>query len=112
MLLAVVLSATVSGGPGGAGFDPLTTWLIGQGTLGVIIGGLVVALRRESARADAERDNAIAAVAAERARADAAVAAERLMVTAFLDRVVPALTESTAATRELAYARRTHDHER
>jgi hypothetical protein len=107
MMSAAVAVAAAAGDPG---FDPLTTWLIGQGTLGVIIIGLAYALRRESARADTERVNGAAAVAAERARADAAVAAERLMVATFLDRVVPALTESTAATRELAEARRARGH--
>jgi hypothetical protein len=107
MLAALVAAAAGAAAPG---LDPLTTWLVGQGTLGVIIGGLIFALRKESARADTERINGAAAVASERARADAAVAAERLMVSTFLDRVVPALTESTSATRELAEARRTRGH--
>jgi hypothetical protein len=108
-MLAVV-AATAAAASGSPGFDPLTTWAIGQGTLGIIIIGLVYALRKESARADTERTNGAAAVAAERARADAAVAAKDVMVDTFLNRIVPALTESTSATRELAEARRMHGH--
>lgn len=95
-MLAVVAAVAAATGAS-PGFDPLTTWLIGQGTLGVIIAGMAYALRKESARADSER-----------ARADRADASKDVMVAAFLDRVVPALTDSTSATRELAEARRTH----
>lgn len=97
--MAAVAAAAAAAGSGGPGFDPLTTWLIGQGTLGVIIIGMAYAIRKETARADTER-----------ARADAAVAAKDAMVDTFIDRVIPALTESTSATRELAEARRMRGH--
>jgi hypothetical protein len=99
-VLSVAAVAAAAAATGSSpGFDPLTTWLIGQGTLGVIIIGMAYAIRKESARADSER-----------ARADRAEAAKDAMVDTFIDRVIPALTESTSATRELAEARRMRGH--
>jgi hypothetical protein len=92
-MLAVVAAVVTTASP--AGGTDVMTWLIAQGPLGIICVGLIIALRKESNRADSER-----------ARADAADAGKDAMVSAFIERIVPALTESTAATRELADVRR------
>lgn len=92
---AVLTMAAAGSGPS---TGDVVTYLLAQGPIGIIAAGLLVALRRESKRADTERS-----------RADAAVAGKDLMVTAFLEKIVPALTEAASATRELADARRRHD---
>ena len=76
------------------GFEPMA-WLVAQGPLGIICAGLLFALKRESKRADTER-----------ARADGERAGKDLLVERFLTDLVPALSESTSAQRELLELRR------
>lgn len=79
------------------GVDPLTAWLVGQGTLGIVCGLVLAALRKESKRADAERARADAVATTERAKADAVT--EKFV--GLVERVLPALAESTRASEEL-----------
>ncbi len=84
------------------GVDPVTAWLVGQGTLGVLCAALMFALRKESKRADAERARADAVATTERAKADAVT--EKFV--GLVERVLPALAESTRASEELVHLSR------
>jgi hypothetical protein len=95
MLSAVAAMVAAAGTSTGAGsIDPIG-WLITQGPLGLISAGLLFQLRKESQRADSERK-----------RADAERAGKDLLVERFISDVVPALSASTDATRELLDVRR------
>lgn len=73
-----------------SGTVDIAAWLVAQGPVGALALVIGYGWKRE------------------RDRADAAVADKDRMVQSLIDRVVPALTESTAATRALLDARRNH----
>jgi hypothetical protein len=99
MLSAVVATAAAAAGTG----PDVVGWLVAQGPVGVLALVIAYGYRMERARADSERARADA----ERARGDAERASKDALARELIDKIVPALGESTRATRDLLdYAKR------